>query len=142
MAERQKGLQVSERKRRCHFDSLFLMHRCFSMPSFKKSSSAIALPFNDSSIPIINSSPTQVSSITNSLSLSSQWIRSPCPELALQHVSMFIRSMNNEYQIIEPLLDFGTASIESLSFMLTFSPLRMELSQELLSRLENRTSQR
>jgi hypothetical protein len=28
-------------------------------------------------------------------------------ESALQHVSMFIRSMNNVYQIIEPLFDFG-----------------------------------
>ncbi|CAF1408563.1 unnamed protein product [Rotaria sp. Silwood1] len=29
------------------------------------------------------------------------------PESALQYVSMFIRSMNNIYQIIEPLFDFG-----------------------------------
>lgn len=28
-------------------------------------------------------------------------------ESALQHVSMFTRSMNNVYQIIEPLFDFG-----------------------------------
>ena len=55
---------------------------------------------------------------------------------------MFIRSMNNEYQIIEPLPDFGTALVTPLSFGLTFFPLRMELPQELLSRLENRTSQR
>ncbi|CAM2720728.1 unnamed protein product [Rotaria socialis] len=29
------------------------------------------------------------------------------PESALQYVSMFMRSMNNMYQIIEPLFDFG-----------------------------------
>lgn len=29
------------------------------------------------------------------------------PESALQHVSMFVRSMNNLYQIIEPLHEFG-----------------------------------
>ncbi|CAF1005322.1 unnamed protein product [Rotaria sordida] len=29
------------------------------------------------------------------------------PESALQYVSMYIRSMNNRYQIIEPLFDFG-----------------------------------
>ncbi|CAF0936185.1 unnamed protein product [Adineta steineri] len=33
--------------------------------------------------------------------------RTNYPESALQHVSMFIRSMNNTYQIIEPLFHFG-----------------------------------
>ena len=32
-------------------------------------------------------------------------------ELALQHVSMFIRSMNNTYQIVEQLPDLGIMNV-------------------------------
>ncbi len=38
-------------------------------------------------------------------------------ESALQHVSMFIRSMNNVYQIIEPLFDFGRIFSSLISFI-------------------------
>ena len=37
-------------------------------------------------------------------------------ESALQHVSMFIRSMNNTYQIIEHLSDFGRIFLFSFSY--------------------------
>ena len=46
-------------------------------------------------------------------------IRFSSLESALQHVAMFIRSMNSVYQILEPLRDFGR-TVFALPFLYPF----------------------
>ena len=59
-------------------------------------------------------------------------------ESALQHVSMFIRSTNNTYQIIEPLFDLGMWLSMIGRQLSVIRPFRLALSEKLLSRFENR----